>query len=170
MLSQIFAQTTTPATSGFHFGISAGAGPICVGEEDKNTICYTRFLVPNFKIGWRLSEKTAIFGYIPTGVYRKHGDFRAFEAIMPAVQYWLNEKYWVLGGVGINLDFPLIGTDAGGFYTGPAVCLGAGVDLWQINNKTIDMQVRYQYGSSKPDDIGARNVSGIDFLIGLSWN
>jgi hypothetical protein len=154
---------------GLFFSVAVGGGPVILIEDDQSSEHLGRFLIPNFKLGWMLSPQLALFAFIPTGMFERNDEQRAFEAIMPAIQYWFAEKYWLLGGVGVNLDFPLIGTDGDGFYTGPALCVGAGVDLWQRGKFGIDLQTRYQYGSADIPDIGTRKMSGFDLLVGFNW-
>ena len=154
---------------GFMFGISAGAGPMILKEADNDSENYTRILFPNFQFGWMLSPRTALFLYIPTGLFERNDEQRAFEASMPALKYWVDEKFWVLGGIGVHMDFPLIGTDGEGFYTGPAFCAGAGYEIGRYKSCVIDLSTRYQYGRADIPDIGTRSMSGFDLLLGFSW-
>lgn len=171
--ANIFTLAVTKAQAaereGFFFGAAVGSGPMTLKEGHLDSENYTRFLVPNFKIGWMLNPRLAVFGFIPTGIFERNDEQRAFEAIMPAAQYWVTEKFWVLGGVGVNLDFPVIGTDGEGFYTGPAACIGAGFEIWQRGRFVLDLQTRYQYGSADISDVGTRKMSGFDLLVGVNW-
>jgi len=153
----------------FLFGAAVGGGHIILKEGNQASENHSRLLAPNFKVGWMLSPRMAVFGYIPTGVFKRNGEQRAFEAVMPVVQYWISDKYWILGGVGVNLDVPLIGTDGEGFYSGPAVCIGTGIDVLHKGRFVIDLQTRYQYGSADIPDIGTRKMSGFDLLVGFNW-
>ena len=153
---------------GFVIGAALGGGIIYFQEGNLSYENYGRFSVPNLKVGWMISPRTALLAYIPTGIYIRKEKHRAFEAAMPAIQYWIKDDLWILGGTGINLDIPVIGTSNEGFYFGPAFCVGIGKEFIKKGCWAADVQFRYQYGSTDISDIGKRQINGFGITVGLN--
>ena len=98
-------------------GGALGVGELVTNDHDVRS--FFRFSAPNLKLGGMLQPNTALFLYVPTGIHRRDGAFRAFEGVLATAQQWLGARTWVLGGVGAQLDFPVFGTKPVGFYLGP---------------------------------------------------
>ncbi len=170
LLSQtVIAQKTSITRAGFTFGTSAGFGTHISSNSSQ-----LRVSLPNLKLGYMLQPKLGLLLYMPGGVSTVQGNQVAFEAFLPAVQYFLMDEFYLLAGAGLSLETtPFYNVDFNegppDFYFGPGFTIAAGYEVFQFNNKNaIDIQTRMLVG--KTDDIpGAKQThAAIDLLIGFN--
>ncbi|MCA0447474.1 MAG: hypothetical protein LCH54_14730 [Bacteroidetes bacterium] len=171
---QSFAQTTE--RTGYVFSISGGISSLQLSTSsfsDQSEIYYS---IPNFKFGWMVNPKTEVSLYIPGNVYSykgsgRHRD-RIFEGLLPSVQYWFADKWWVLGGAGLTIDgmtfYDTRNKSEINFYFGSSVVAGTGYEVWSRKNMVIDLQGRIHAGSSNIPE-GKRTLLAFDFLVGVNW-
>ena len=183
ILSNLFifahAQTSTEKTTnkkGFIFGTAFGASFINLNFEPRQTQNEISASLPNFKIGTMISKRSALFVYLPGSIYtfndsgRKRD--RGFEGIIPSFQYWIKERWYILGGVGLGMDAPAFydikNEEERKFYFGTTVIAGTGYEFWQKGKFAMDIQSRMHYGSV---DVAEGKLNGLAFsvLIGFNW-
>lgn len=131
--------------------------------------------LPNFKIGAMISKRAALLLYLPGNIYplkiEERNRDRGFEAIMPALQYWVNDRWWALAGAGLGLDSPVFydikNTEETKFYFGKAVAAGVGYELIQKGRFAMDVQGRIHYGTANRPE-GNMNGLAFDLLIGFN--
>jgi hypothetical protein len=155
----------------FMFGIAAGGGILFMKDRGSPVDSYGHFSVPNLKPGWLLSPRSALCLHISSGGHHQNYKTRAFEAVLPAVQYWVKDRLWLLGGAGLSMDMPPfydVEEDNPKFYFGMALCTSIGYELWKSNGRTIDIQGRLLYGRYEVE--GSRRQSlAFSILIGHNW-
>lgn len=160
---------------GFFFSAAVGASSIGLklpGQPAQQEITAS---LPNFKVGKMLTHRTALLVSLPGSLYTYKGAGRkrdrGFEAIVPSVQYWIQDRWWVLGGAGLGMDAPAFydikNEEETTFYFGRAVAVGTGYELWRKGNMAVDIQSRVQYGAIKVPD-GTRTGLAVSLLVGLN--
>lgn len=160
---------------GFLFGAAVGISSVHLtfsSHADQNEVTAS---FPNFKIGSMISKRAALLLYLPGSLYNSANDgrnrVRGFEAIIPSVQYWLGDRLWLLGGVGLGMDAPAFYDikDEGErkFYFGHAATAGVGYEVWRKGKFAMDFQSRIQYGTSnRPEG----KSSGLAFGLLVGFN
>lgn len=168
--SGIKAQEIT--RSGFFFGAAIGGGVSTIHERGQ-VQTYPRISIPNLKAGCVWSEKTSFLLYIPTGASKKDGTTRAFEAVLPAVQYWVDDRWSFIGGIGLAMDIPAVWTvdfsNPKGFHFGPAVSASVSYEWWKKENVGLDVQWRILYGASRVGQNRQRHTTACDMVVGMTW-
>lgn len=173
LYSQNVDNQNTFLRKGFTFGFSVGAGILSLSTNDTLNTVFTATL-PNLRIGYMTNERLALQILLPGSPYQYSGKSRGFEGILCSGQYWLQKKWWILGGVGITLDAPAFWTmknpDEENFYTGfPAIALATGFEIWQRKNFAIDMQYRIYTGQVKLENNGKKRGLSNMLSMGLNW-
>jgi len=174
--TQLWSQETTNNRNGWIFGTAVGASVLHLSTSGLPTEIAPSISFPNFKIGKMITKRTAILLYLPGSIYTYKGvgrqRDRGFEGIIPAAQYWVTPRWWVLGGVGLTLDAPAFydikGEDEHKFYFGPSVLAATGYELWRKGNFALDLQVRMHYGYSIIPE-GKRTGMAGTTLVGFNW-
>ncbi len=176
----VTAQTTSPKPpvirQGFVFGAAIGFSSLHLstpGLADQS-VATTSF--PNFKIGYMLNPHTALVLCLPGSIYTYKGEGRqrqrGFEGMIPSIQYWLKERWWVLGGVCLALDAPAFydikDETERKFYFGFGALAGTGYELWHRKNQSLDLQLRVHYGQPKVLQ-GVEKGLAFNILIGYNW-
>jgi hypothetical protein len=121
-----------------------------------------------------VNPKLAVMLHAPGSSYFSETGERAFEGILPSMQYFFSEKAWILGGVGLAMDIrPLYKVDFSeapdDFYFGYGTCLGIGVELWKKGKKfALDLSGRVYYGNLKLPDTNRHNTA-FDLMLGFTW-
>lgn len=104
----------------------------------------------NPKLAILLTSNVSIYDYSGFGRDRK----RDFGVVSPSVQYWLSNKLWLLGGIGIGGDNPVFwdirDPDADPletkYFSGLGVVTSIGYELFQLNrNLVVDIKARVLY-------------------------
>ena len=168
--------TSTTQRKGFVFGTSIGVSSLQLTTSQSGRESQFVSSFPNFKIGTMVSSKTAIVVLLPGSLYKYKGvgreRDRGFEGIIPSVQYWVKDRFWVLGGVGLTLDAPAFydikDETERKFYFGPAMVLSSGYELWSKGKFAIDLQARMHYGYAAVPE-GTKTGLALNFMIGFNW-
>jgi hypothetical protein len=172
-----FAQNQ-PGVERKGFVIGLGAGLNVFGVQDRGpgaTLDYTSggISLPNLKLGLMVSPRTALLLQMPGSVYQTEGRDRSFEAVIPTVQHWLGNRFWVSGGVGLDVDLPdlcdLHEQDHGRINLGYALSIGAGFELVQRKNYAFDIHTRVQYGNTYLENNTERSSTAISLGVGFNW-
>ncbi len=173
----VFAQTTLDKNlierNGFVFGVGTGGGVLTLNTNDTIQTTFSATL-PNIKVGYMINQKVALLALFPGATYKYNGKDRGFEGIMIGAQYWLKEKWWMLGGAGLTFDAPAFYTvrdpQKAGFYIGvPALTFSTGYEVWRKGRFAIDLQYRIFVGKSNlPNKNYREGISNI-FMVGFNW-
>ncbi len=174
----VFAQgfgTSTIERKGFVIGFGVGGGVISIadsGQENPFDEASGGISLPNLKIGMMLNEKTALLATFPGMIYKLEGKDRSFETFIPSLQYWLKDRWWVNGGVGLAMDFPAFyETDDfkdEDFNFGCAVAFSTGYEIVQRKNFALDLQTKIHMGRAFMGENQHRD--GVAFTVGLGFN
>lgn len=161
---------------GFILGLSAGGGVISIsdkGQENPFDKAQGGISLPNLKFGWMLSEHMAILGSFTGITYTFEGEDRSFDAFMPSVQYWIKDRWWLNGGVGLAMDFPAFyeDTDSEGedFHFGCAAAISTGYEIHRKNNFAIDLQSKIHLGRVFMENDQHRDGAAFSLGIGFNW-
>ncbi|MBC8046270.1 MAG: hypothetical protein H7Y00_05700 [Fimbriimonadaceae bacterium] len=161
---------------GFIFGAAIGISSVSLKYPSQPTQNEISASLPNFKIGTMISNRTAVVVYLPGSIYTYEGSGRnrdrGFEAIIPSVQYWLKDRWWILGGAGLGMDAPAFydikNEEERKFYFGSSVIAATGYEIWRKEKFTLDIQGRVHYGSANVSE-GTRNGMAYNLLVGFNW-
>jgi len=159
--------------NGFIFGLGLGAGVLSLNTNDTLNVSFSTTL-PNIKVGYMVTKRLAILAFLPGANYKYNGKDRGFEGLILAGQYWIKDKWWVLGGTGLTFDAPAFYTvkdpTTAGFYTGiPAFSFATGYEVWQKGRFALDLQYRIFVGQSMLPGNGRREGISNMFVVGFNW-
>jgi len=162
---------------GFVFGGAAGvsyiqvSAPVGLPDEKQTGMCF-----PNLKVGYMLTPRLALLMYLPRTSYVYKGDGRergrGFESFIPSVQYWTNDRFWLIAGAGLDMDAPVFydmkEKSERKFYFGPAAVAGAGYEFFRKGRIALDVQGQIHYGQAYAPDHKV-NSAAYSILVGLNW-
>jgi hypothetical protein len=172
--NSLFAQVQR---KGFNFGVAGGVGYLALqvpGESKPRKSVAPSF--PNIQLGWMVHPKLGVTVYLPGTLYKNTWDGRSrdrgFEGIVPGVQYWVTERWWVSGGVGFSLDAPAFydikNEEERKFYFGYGCVFSSGYEFWQTQRFSADARLRLHYNNVQTP-AGRQTGVSVNGLIGLSW-
>lgn len=161
---------------GFVIGISAGVSNSTMFFPTKTQ--NNTNLALNWKIGYMIKPNLAlllngsvsIYSYNLSGRERK----RDFGGIFPSAQYFVSDKFWILGGIGIGTDAPVFydlkpeNKEETKYYSGIGVISSVGYEIYHKKNFAIDMQARVNC-SSVNLPIGKTNGFNTALLLGITF-
>lgn len=163
---------------GFVIGFGVGAGVISTSDSDQQIPfdeAQGGVTFPNLKIGWMVNDRLAILGLYTGKLYEYENKHRSFDALIPSVQYWVKDRWWVNAGVGIAMDFPAIyratievNLKDEDWNFGKALALSTGYELVQKKKFTLDLQTQLLVGTTSLDNDQHRDA--VIFSIGLGFN
>ncbi len=177
--SLVYAQDDqTIIRKGFVFGTSIGFSH-SIHSFPSASQNNTDFGV-GFKIGFMLKSNMALLltsnvsGYDYTGIGRSRK--RDFGVLAPTVQYWLGDRFWVMGGIGIGLDAPVFfdikdpdnNKEETVYHAGLGAIGAIGYEFYQGKKFTIDIKARMTYRNI---DLAEGNTTGVSpsILIGINF-
>ncbi|RED46991.1 hypothetical protein DFQ10_101770 [Winogradskyella eximia] len=110
-----YAQNTNPETStqrdGFIIEFSVGGGLISL-EDSEGIQTFDKsqgtFVFPDLKLGYMLNENLAITAAMPGNIYEFQDNDRNFGGFIPSLQYWVKNRWWIHGGIGLAIDSPAL--------------------------------------------------------------
>ncbi len=160
---------------GFIFGGAVGISSVKLSAPNFWAEKQGGLSIPNLKFGAMISPRTALILYLPGTVYRyKWNDRerdRGFEGIVPSVQYWVGDRFWLLAGAGLGMDAPAFydikNETERKFYFGGTALAGAGYEILQRGNFALDLQGRAHFGNANTPD---GNRKGVAFSLLLGFN
>jgi hypothetical protein len=175
---QVFSQYTKDTNrKGLVFGLSTGLGYSILKFPEKNQndigigldIKFGYMIQSNLAI--LLTSNVTVYDYSGYGRDRK----RDFGILAPSVQYWVGDKFWVLGGIGIGGDSPVFwdiknpDSDAleTKYYSGLGVITSVGYEIYQKKNFAIDLKTKIIYRNVKIQEDKSNGVS-FALLLGLN--
>jgi len=157
---------------GFSTGI-ANSNLIFPTKNQNNTN-----LAINWKVGYMLNPKLALLMNGAASIYefdlsdRKR--LRDFGGIFASAQYFVTDKFWALGGVGIGTDAPVFydlkpeNTVETNYYSGLGMVSSIGYEIYRKNNFSLDLQALINY-STVNLPIGKTNGFTTALLVGINF-
>lgn len=170
MAVSAMAQSQQPERKGFTIGGSAGVGVIhfTSGMSDQET--QGNIVLPNMKIGWFANPRLAFYLNTPGQVYEKDGLDRSFEGIIPTIQYWTSDRWWIGGGFGPALDTRAIyesRSKSAKTHWGKGVLLSSGYEITQRKKWAMDLQARLYMASIDQGELDP--LEGTSFTLGVGF-
>lgn len=159
---------------GFVFGVGISGGVISISDSNQEIPfeeAQGGIGLPNLKFGWMATnERLAFMVNIPGMIYEYEGKDRSFEALVPSLQYWVQDRWWVNGGLGVAVDGPALYEKVKGedWNFGCAVVASTGYEIVQRKSFAIDIQTQLQMARAFMDNDQHRD--GVVFSLGLSLN
>lgn len=161
---------------GLVFGFSTGIANSNLNFPTKNQ--NNTNLAINWKAGYMLNPKFALLLNGVVSIYeydltdRKR--LRDFGGVFASAQYFVTDKFWVLGGIGIGTDAPVFydvkpaNTVETEYYSGLGLVSSVGYDVYRKKNFAIDLQARINY-SNVNLPIGKTNGCTTALLLGINF-
>ena len=173
--ASVFSQSNT-TRKGFIFGAAAGMSSVSLSSDLIGSNHQFGLSFPNLKFGWMVAPKTAVAVLLPGSVYQyKWSDRsrdRGFEGIVPSVQHWVKDRWWLLGGAGLGMDAPAFydikDETERKFHFGAAGVAATGFEIWRHGRFALDLQARIHAGFAKAPE-GARRGAAFSVLVGFNW-
>lgn len=166
----------TSNRNGFMFEFSIGGGVI--GVEDNQGIqtfdkSQGALSFPELKFGYMLNDNLAITASIPGMIYEFNNNDRHFGGFIPSVQYWVKDRWWIHGGVGLAIDSPALYdikdnvNDDWNF--GCAVMASTGYEFYKKKNFALNVQSKIVMGRTFLDGDVHRDAVTFNIGLGFSW-
>lgn len=178
--SIICAQNTnseiTIQREGFIFEFTLGGGIISIEDsagiqtfdESQGT-----FVFPDLKLGYMLNEKLAITLSMPGNIYEYQEYDRNFGGFIPSLQYWVKDRWWIHGGIGLAIDSPAlydIKDDINDDWNfGTAVMVSTGYEMYKKKNFALNIQSKLVLGHASLDGDMQRDAVIFNVGIGFNW-
>lgn len=160
---------------GFLIGVGIGGGVISMSnsyQENPFDDAQGGISLPNLKLGWMVNDRLAVMATFPGMIYEYEGKDRSFEAFMPSVQYWVKDRWWINGGIGLAMDFPAFydvdKSSDEDWNFGCAVAASTGYELVQKGKFALDIQTKLHLGRAFLENDEYRD--GVAFTVGLGFN
>lgn len=162
---------------GLLFGTSLGAGYSMLQFPAKNQndlgfaldLKLGYMIKPDFAL--LLTTNVSVYDYSGFGRDRK----RDFGIVAPAVQYWVNDRFWILGGAGLGGDNPVFWDIKNPdndpletkYYHGLGIFGAVGYEIYQRKNVAIDLKTKVSYRNVKLQE-GGTNGFSFALLLGIN--
>lgn len=175
-----YAQNTnsesTTQRDGFIFEFVAGGGIISV-ENSAGIQTFDKsqgtFVFPDLKFGYMLNEKLAITAALPGNIYEFKDNDRNFGGFIPSLQYWVKDRWWIHGGIGLAIDSPAlydIKDDVNDDWNfGCAIMASTGYEIYKKNNFALNVQSKLVLGRASIDKDVHRDAVIFNTGLGFSW-
>ncbi|MBY5952585.1 hypothetical protein KUV23_16475 [Algoriphagus marincola] len=164
----IQAQTENPLRKGFTVGVSLNGSVLHFTEGMSEDPTQGGISLPNLKMGWFVSPRTAIYVNTVGQIYESEGVDRSFEGIIPSIQYWATDKWWISGGYGASLDMRALyesEADSKKSEWGKGVLISTGYEVLQRKKWALDIQSRLYMGRVTRSEGG--NLDATNFSVGV---
>ncbi|RKE95359.1 hypothetical protein [Ichthyenterobacterium magnum] len=159
---------------GFMFEFGIGGGIISV-EDSKGIQTFDKsqgaISFPEIKLGYMLNENLAVTVAMPGMIYEFQDNDRHFGGFIPSVQYWVKDKWWIHGGIGLAIDGPALYDikDANDDWNfGCAVMTSTGYEVCKKKNFALNVQSKLVLGRAFLK--GDAHRDAVLFSIGLGFN
>ncbi|WP_397446006.1 hypothetical protein [Polaribacter sp. R77954] len=175
-VAQNTKQESATQRAGFIFEFTLGGGLISIedsaGMQTFNESQGT-FVFPDLKLGYMLNDRLAITISMPGNIYKFQDNDRNFGGLIPSVQYWVKEKWWIHGGYGLAIDSPALYdikdniNDDWNF--GHAIMISSGYDLYKKKNFVLNVQSKLVLGRANLEGDAYRDALIFNVGLGFSW-
>lgn len=162
--------------NGFMFEFSVGGGVISV-EDSQGIQTFDKsqgaISFPELKFGYMLNENLAITASMPGMIYKFNNNDRHFGGLIPSVQYWVKDRWWIHGGIGLAIDSPALYdikdnvNDDWNF--GCAVMASTGYEFYKKKNFALNVQSKIVMGRTFLDGDVHRDAVTFNIGLGFSW-
>ncbi|WCO03188.1 hypothetical protein [Psychroserpens ponticola] len=167
---------TTTQRDGFILEFVVGGGIISIedsaGIQTFDTSQGT-FVFPDLKFGYMLNEKLAITLSMPGNIYEFQDNDRNFGGFIPSLQYWVKDRWWIHGGIGLAIDSPAlydIKDDVNDDWNfGCAVMASTGYEIYKKKNFALNVQSKLVLGRTSFDGDEHRDALIFNIGLGFSW-
>ena len=167
---------TTNQREGFIFEFTVGGGLISI-EDSAGIQTFNEsqgtFVFPDLKLGYMLNEKLAITVSMPGNIYKFQDNDRNFGGLIPSVQYWVKEKWWIHGGVGLAIDptalYDIKDDVNDDWNFGTAVMVSSGYEIYKKKNFALNVQSKLVLGHASLDGDAQRDALIFNVGLGFSW-
>jgi len=167
---------TTTQRDGFIFEFVVGGGIISI-EDSAGIQTFDKsqgtFVFPDLKFGYMLNDKLAITLSMPGNIYEFQDNDRNFGGFIPSVQYWVKDRWWIHGGIGLGIDSPALYdikdnvNDDWNF--GCAVMASTGYEIYKKKNFALNVQSKLVLGRASLDGDAHRDALIFNIGLGFSW-
>jgi len=167
---------TTTQRDGFIIEFSVGGGLISL-EDSEGIQTFDKsqgtFVFPDLKLGYMLNENLAITAVMPGNIYEFQDNDRNFGGFIPSVQYWVKDRWWIHGGIGLAIDSPALYdikdnvNDDWNF--GVAVMASTGYEIYKKKNFALNVQSKLVLGNVSLDGGADRDAVIFNIGLGFSW-
>ncbi|SHM55830.1 hypothetical protein SAMN04488057_102139 [Cyclobacterium lianum] len=167
----IQAQTENPNRKGFTAGASLGVGALHFTDGMSEKTTRGGISLPNLKMGWFVSPRTAIYVNTVGQIYESEGVDRSFEGIIPSIQYWATNKWWVSAGYGASLDMKALyesEADSKKSEWGKGVLISTGYEVLQRQKWALDIQSRFYMARVTRKEDGNLDATNFSLGVGIS--
>lgn len=181
LLSSItYAQNTNSETTtvreGFIFEFVVGGGIISL-EDSAGIQTFDKsqgtFVFPDLKFGYMLNDRLAITAAMPGNIYEFQDNDRNFGGFIPSLQYWVKNRWWIHGGIGLAIDSPAlydIKDDVNDDWNfGTAVMVSTGYEFYKKKNFALNFQSKLVLGHVSLDGDADRDALIFNVGLGFSW-
>jgi hypothetical protein len=167
---------STSKRDGFIFEFSLGGGVISIEDsEGLQTFDKSQGAIsfPELKFGYMLNDNLALTLSMPGNIYEFQDNDRHFGGFIPSVQYWVKDRWWIHGGVGLAIDSPALYdikdnvNDDWNF--GCAVMASTGYEIYKKNNFALNVQSKLMMGRAFLDGDAHRDAVTFNIGLGFSW-
>ncbi|WP_147677423.1 hypothetical protein [Algibacter pacificus] len=167
---------TTSTRDGFIFEFSLGGGVISIEDsEGLQTFDKSQGAIsfPELKFGYMLNDKLAVTLSMPGNIYEFQDNDRHFGGFIPSVQYWVKDRWWIHGGIGLAIDSPALYdikdnvNDDWNF--GCAVMASTGYEFYKKKNFALNVQSKIVMGRTFLDGDVHRDAVTFNIGLGFSW-
>lgn len=162
--------------NGFMFEFSVGGGVISV-EDSQGIQTFDKsqgaISFPELKFGYMLNENLAITASMPGMIYKFNNNDRHFGGLIPSVQYWVKDRWWINGGIGLAIDSPALYdikdnvNDDWNF--GCAVMASTGYEFYKKKNFALNVQSKILMGRTSLEGDAHRDTVTFNIGLGFSW-
>ena len=158
----------------FEFGLGGGiisiedsAGPQSIDDTQGGGT------FPELKFGYMLNDRLAVTVSAPGMIYTINDNDRHFGGIIPSVQYWVKDRWWIHGGAGLGIDAPALydikDNVNDDWNTGIAAMVSTGYEVYRKNKFAMNVQSKLLVGGVKISSNIDREVVQFSVGIGFSW-
>jgi hypothetical protein len=167
---------TTTQRDGFIVEFVVGGGIISI-EDSAGMQTFDKsqgtFVFPDLKLGYMLNDKLAITLSLPGNIYEFQDNDRHFGGFIPSVQYWVKDRWWIHGGMGLAIDSPAlydIKDDVNDDWNfGFALKASTGYEFYKKKNFALNVQSNLVIGSVSLDGDMHRDAVIFNIGLGFSW-
>jgi hypothetical protein len=167
---------TTSTRNGFIFEFSLGGGIISI-EDSQGIQTFDKsqgaISFPELKFGYMLNDNLALTLSMPGMIYEFQNNDRHFGGFIPSVQYWVKDRWWIHGGMGLAIDSPALydmkDSVNDDWNFGCAVMASSGYEICKKKNFALNIQSKIVLGRAFLENDIHRDAVTFNVGLGFSW-